>query len=92
MPGLKNKDHIRFLAENTQIPINLMLDISKDNILDYLNLGVSRFTFGPSLYLSYYNDKTDICPYLNKIVNEFLSLAHNHKIELGLTRDMNDIR
>lgn len=93
LPGLINKDHIRLLTENTQVPINMMLDIRKDNILDYLDLGVSRFTFGPSLYLSYYQDNTEISPYLNKIVNEYLDLANNHKIELGLKlRGMNDIR
>lgn len=74
IPGLKNKEHIKKIAAQTTLPINIMLDIKKDSISDYLNIGVSRISFGPSIYL-FYNE--------NKDPDEFFSsmLAHLTKYE-----------
>lgn len=52
IPGLKNKKFIQEICNQSQIPINIMLGYNSDNINDYLNLGVSRISFGPSIYLN----------------------------------------
>ncbi|MFD1901209.1 isocitrate lyase/PEP mutase family protein [Enterococcus termitis] len=74
IPGLKNKEHIKKIAAETTLPINIMLDIKEDSIAEYLHTGVSRISFGPSIYL-FYNERE------NKDLNEFytsllVDLAH----------------
>lgn len=51
IPGLKNKEFIKKICDEVSIPINIMLDSSVDDINDYLGLGVSRISYGPSIYL-----------------------------------------
>ncbi|GLC78340.1 isocitrate lyase/PEP mutase family protein [Lacrimispora brassicae] len=52
IPGLKNQEFIKIICEKSPIPINIMLDYGTDNINDYLKLGVSRISFGPTIYLN----------------------------------------
>ncbi|WP_128894831.1 isocitrate lyase/PEP mutase family protein [Longirhabdus pacifica] len=74
IPGLNNSNHILNITNNSTVPINVMLDIKKDTIMDYFNLGVARISFGPSLYFLYqeYKDKNmnyfyeDILRHLNR--------------------------
>lgn len=58
IPGLKNKEFIRTISRNVSVPLNIMLDIEKDSIEDYLSLGISRISFGPSTYIE--KSKTNI--------------------------------
>ncbi len=51
IPGLKNKEFIKEITENISIPLNIMLDYRSDDINEFKNLGISRFSFGPTIYL-----------------------------------------
>lgn len=53
IPGLKNKEFIHELTESIQIPVNIMIDTQQDDINDYLGLGISRISYGPSLYIEW---------------------------------------
>jgi len=52
VPGLKNPEFIKTICEKSPLPVNIMLDYNNDNIKDYINLGVSRISYGPSIYLN----------------------------------------
>ncbi|NBI30214.1 isocitrate lyase/PEP mutase family protein [Chengkuizengella marina] len=86
VPGLTNKEHIQSITNSSIVPINLMLDIKKDNMVDYLNLGVARISFGPSLYFSY-NESADkdLDKFYKNILNKLNSYHENNQIELLMT-------
>ncbi|WP_432666459.1 isocitrate lyase/phosphoenolpyruvate mutase family protein [Wukongibacter baidiensis] len=70
IPGLKNKKHIESLSEEG-MPINIMLDIEDDNIGDYLDIGVSRISFGPSIYrLHCKSQKKNVDLLVNRILKK----------------------
>lgn len=60
IPGLKNKKFIKEIVENISIPLNIMLDYRIDNINEFKNLGISRFSFGPTIYLKLLEDAEKI--------------------------------
>ncbi|WLR42271.1 isocitrate lyase/phosphoenolpyruvate mutase family protein [Bacillus carboniphilus] len=83
IPGLNNKKHIFKLANSVNVPINVMLDINRDNIIDYLNLGIGRISFGPSLYFSYNNKgNKDMNHFYENVLNSLTSYQRNNQIEL----------
>ncbi|MDA9471095.1 hypothetical protein C240_1243 [Enterococcus sp. 5H] len=81
IPGLKNKEHIKKIAAQTTLPINIMLDIKEDSISDYLNIGVSRISFGPAIYL-FYNENKDIDEFYPSILARFAKYEEQDSIEL----------
>lgn len=60
IPGLKNKEFIKEITENTSIPLNIMLDYRTENINEFQGLGISRFSFGPTIYLKLMEDAEKI--------------------------------
>ncbi len=50
LPGLKNPNSIKAITSKISIPLNIMLD-GFEKPSDYTDLGISRFSYGPSLYL-----------------------------------------
>lgn len=81
IPGLKNTEHIKKIAAQTTLPINIMLDIKEDSISDYLNSGVSRISFGPSIYL-FYNENKDPDEFFPSILARLSKYEEQDSIEL----------
>lgn len=83
IPGLKDTEIIKKLAVKTHLPLNIMLDINEDSIKDYLNIGVSRISFGPSIYLHDKADKTmTLAAFLNTILTKLAPYSKRDQIEL----------
>lgn len=76
VPGLKNKEFIQELSEAINIPLNIMLDIQNDDINDYLDIGVSRISFGPSLYIEWKNSKQTKNDYLVSKIAQLEQFDH----------------
>lgn len=83
IPGLKNKKFIEKIVEQINIPLNIMLDIKNDNIEDYLNLGISRISYGPSLYLDWTTSGLSKEMYFSQIIELFHNLQDQGKIKLA---------
>lgn len=83
IPGLKNKEHIKTITKQTTLPVNIMLDVKEDSIVDYLNSGVSRISFGPSIYL-HYNDseKNELTTFYTSLLAELAEYEEQERIEL----------
>ncbi len=83
IPGLKNKEHIKRIVQETRLPINLMLDIQADRLEDYLDLGISRISYGPSLYFLYNeHSKDSLVDFYRSLLKEFIPYEEQGKIEL----------
>ncbi|GGC95881.1 isocitrate lyase/PEP mutase family protein [Enterococcus wangshanyuanii] len=83
IPGLKNKEHIKRIVQETKLPINLMLDIQADRLEDYLDLGISRISYGPSLYFLYNEQsKNSLVDFYRSLLKEFIPYQEQEKIEL----------
>ncbi|MBO0473760.1 isocitrate lyase/phosphoenolpyruvate mutase family protein [Enterococcus ureasiticus] len=83
IPGLKNKEHIKKIADETTLPINIMLDIKKDSITDYLNTGISRISFGPSIYMLYNeSENTDLDAFYTSLLADLAQYEEQDLIEL----------
>ncbi|MCA5014302.1 MULTISPECIES: isocitrate lyase/PEP mutase family protein [unclassified Enterococcus] len=83
IPGLKNKEHIKRIVQETRLPINLMLDIQADRLEDYLDLGISRISYGPSLYFLYNEQSKDsLVDFYRSLLKEFIPYEEQGKIEL----------
>jgi 2-methylisocitrate lyase-like PEP mutase family enzyme len=53
VPGLTDRELIRYLCDNSPIPVNIMvLDFDKTHIESLSSLGVARISVGPAPYLS----------------------------------------
>lgn len=83
IPGLKNKEHIKKIATETTIPLNIMLDIHEDSIEEYLNTGISRISFGPSIYLLYNkNTSKNLDHFYTALVADITQYEEQKRIEL----------
>ncbi|WP_086314747.1 hypothetical protein A5821_002362 [Enterococcus sp. 7F3_DIV0205] len=83
IPGLKNKKHIKKIAAETTLPINIMLDIKEDSIADYLNSGVSRISFGPSIYFLYNEQENqELAAFYTSLLTDLAELEEKERIEL----------
>lgn len=82
LPGLKNKDFIQTITRNISIPLNIMLDITSDNLEDYLSLGVARISFGPSTFFDYQNSGLSVANYFEETAKKLTPLQQVGKINL----------
>lgn len=83
IPGLKNKEHIKKIAAETRLPINIMLDIKKDSIIEYLNIGISRISFGPSIYMLYKESKNrNLDTFYTRLLADLIQYEEQDRIEL----------
>ncbi|MCK8606221.1 isocitrate lyase/phosphoenolpyruvate mutase family protein [Leuconostoc citreum] len=83
IPGLKNKEFIRTISRNVSVPLNIMLDIEKDSIEDYLSLGISRISFGPSTYIEKSKTNIAVDRYFKQKINQLSYLDNNELINLA---------
>ena len=83
IPGLKNKEFIRTISRNISIPLNIMLDIEKDNVEDYLSLGISRISFGPSTYIEKSKTNISVDRYFKQKIDQLSYLDNNRLINLA---------
>ncbi|MNJ49096.1 Oxaloacetate decarboxylase [compost metagenome] len=84
VPGLKNKKFLEKLASSVEIPINIMLDISQDNIEDYAQLGIARISYGPFIYLDYKNSSLELNRYFTGLIERFKQLEAKNIITLSI--------
>ncbi|WP_207694360.1 hypothetical protein DOK67_0000947 [Enterococcus sp. DIV0212c] len=83
VPGLKNQEHLKKIAAATNLPINIMLDIQKDSISDYLNTGISRISFGPSIYMLYNESgNNDLNSFYTSLLADLSQYEEQDHIEL----------
>ncbi|MGX7149812.1 isocitrate lyase/PEP mutase family protein [Enterococcus ureasiticus] len=83
IPGLKNKEHIKKIVAETALPINIMLDIKEDSIAEYLNTGISRISFGPSIYMIYNeSENTDLDAFYTSLLADLAQYEEQDLIEL----------
>lgn len=83
IPGLKNKEHIKRMTAEITVPLNIMLDIKEDLIADYLNIGISRISFGPSIYMLYNEtEKNDLNTFYTSLLDELIQREEQGQIEL----------
>lgn len=85
IPGLRNREFIKKITSQIHIPLNIMLDIKRDKIEDYLNLGISRISYGPSVYLDWSQSNLSKELYFSQLIESFLDLHEQGKIELAFT-------
>lgn len=83
IPGLKNKEFISTISRNVSVPLNIMLDIETDNIEDYLSLGISRISFGPSAYIEKSKTNISVDRYFEQKINQLSYLDNNKVINLA---------
>lgn len=84
IPGLHNKTFIEKISKEVTLPINIMLDIRTDRIEDYIDLGVSRISYGPSIYLDWLDSNLSKEDYLLKLIKLFKELQAQGKIRLTI--------
>ncbi|MGE6629474.1 isocitrate lyase/PEP mutase family protein [Bacillus sp. NPDC077027] len=82
IPGLKNKEFIQHICEHTSLPINIMLDIEKDRLEDYLHLGVSRISYGPTIYNDWQKTGQSVHEYLTNLIALFQKKSKSYPIHL----------
>ncbi|ALS02404.1 hypothetical protein ATZ33_13715 [Enterococcus silesiacus] len=83
IPGLKNQEHLQQIAAQTNLPINIMLDIQKDSISDYLHTGISRISFGPSTYMLYNeSENNDLDEFYTSLLADLAQYEKQERIEL----------
>lgn len=83
IPGLKNQEHLKQIAAATTLPINIMLDIKNDSIADYLDTGISRISFGPSIYMLYNEYETDdLTTFYTSLLADLAQYEEQDQIEL----------
>ena len=83
IPGLKNQEHLKQIAAATTLPINIMLDIQNDSIADYLDTGISRISFGPSIYMLYNEYETDdLTTFYTSLLADLAQYEEQDQIEL----------
>ncbi len=83
IPGLKNQEHLKQIAAATTLPINIMLDIQNDSIADYLDTGISRISFGPSIYMLYNKYETDdLTTFYSSLLADLAQYEEQDQIEL----------
>ena len=71
------------MTAETTVPLNIMLDIKEDSIADYLNIGISRISFGPSIYMLYNEtEKNDLDTFYTSLLDELIQLEEQDQIEL----------
>lgn len=83
IPGLKNKEFISTVARNISVPLNIMLDIQSDKLEEYLSLGISRISFGPSTFLEYSNSNLTVEDFFKNKIDELSYLEDNKMINLA---------
>ncbi|MGX7263777.1 isocitrate lyase/PEP mutase family protein [Enterococcus crotali] len=83
IPGLKSKEHLKKIAAETTLPINIMLDIQTDSISDYLDTGISRISFGPSTYMLYNESgDNDLDKFYTTLLTDLAQYEKQNQIEL----------
>lgn len=83
VPGLKNKEHIEKITGETSLPINIMLDVKEDSVAEYLNIGISRISFGPSIYMLYSeHENSDLDTFYTSLLAEIVQHEKQNLIEL----------
>lgn len=83
IPGLKNQEHLKQIAAATTLPINIMLDLQNDSIADYLDTGISRISFGPSIYMLYNEYETDdLITFYTSLLADLAQYEEQDQIEL----------
>ncbi|WP_193224609.1 isocitrate lyase/PEP mutase family protein [Bacillus sp. B1-b2] len=84
IPGLYNKNFIEKISKEVNLPVNIMLTIKLDRIEDYLDLGVSRISYGPSIYLDWQDSHLSKTVYLSKLIRKVKELQNQGKVRLTL--------
>lgn len=82
LPGLKDPDMILYLTNLLNCPINIMLSL-RDPIELYMGLGISRISFGPSVYLEWLESGQTVSTYIMALVDRFRVLEKANTIYLG---------
>lgn len=83
LPGLTNKEFIQTITRNISVPLNIMLDITADDIQDYLSLGVARISYGPSTFFDYQKHSSSIQDYFTQTTKKLTPLQNLGKINLA---------
>lgn len=81
--GLKNKEFISTIARNISVPLNIMLDIQSDKLEEYLSIGISRISFGPSTFLEFNHTNFTIEDYFKQKIDQISYLENNKLINLA---------
>ncbi|WP_263432037.1 isocitrate lyase/phosphoenolpyruvate mutase family protein [Leuconostoc gelidum] len=83
IPGLKNKEFISTIARNISVPLNIMLDIQSDKLEEYLSIGISRISFGPSTFLEFNHTNFTVEDYFKQKIDQISYLENNKLINLA---------
>lgn len=88
IPGLKNKEFISTIARNISVPLNIMLGIQSDKLEEYLSIGISRISFGPSTFLEFNHTNFTVEDYFKQKIDQISYLENNKLINLAGGRSL----
>ena len=90
IPGLKNKQYIQKISSEVNILINIMLDIRTDKLEDYLDIGISSFCYGPSIYFDWLEKNIPLETYFTNLLTHMSDLSTNNRITINFQGEKND--